>query len=339
MKDISITYKKSDNLTMFNPSFIDDYGFTPEEFRIFARIMRRCAGEKHDFYESIPSLVRELHISAALVRRALAVLERCNAVTREVRPGLSDLFQFNTCNKWKSPDKLPSIRAEIYGKNMAVDRLRKRVEPLPFPRGVGNGTPTVSNKGTPTVSDTTPLSETIYEGISPEGTPLKEEEGLRICSATDAREAGEKTREESTNVLTIFLDENGRELLSEFPFKPLFDKFPHLQLSIRQIEQIRNAVEAADTDAWQKTINQYAGNYDAARPQSWNPQRVGTLLNVFEGHKQTKGRTNGNNQKPTYREQRANEARRSFERESTIRERVRKRTAELSRPALPNRAR
>lgn len=108
-----VQYKRSDKFTMFVPGFIDDYGFTPPEFRIFSRIMRRCLGEhSKGFFESITHISQRLKISESIVRRTLKILEDCNAITRTTRPGQTDLIDFQTCDKWKPAEDLPKIRAK-----------------------------------------------------------------------------------------------------------------------------------------------------------------------------------------------------------------------------------
>lgn len=112
MDDLEVA--KSDNFTLFNPAFIDDYGFTPEEFRVFARIMRRSLGENSKgCYESIPHMAEALKISEALIRRSLNVLATCRAISRTIRQGMTDLMVFNPCEKWKPASDLESIR-KIY---------------------------------------------------------------------------------------------------------------------------------------------------------------------------------------------------------------------------------
>jgi hypothetical protein len=183
MPSKKLTYKKSDNFTMFCPSFIDDYGFTPEEFRIFSRIMRRCLGENSDgFFESVMQMAEKLQIGRDKVRKCLKVLVKCNAVRREVRPGKPDLFQFNTCNRWAPSETLPTIRAKI-------EAERKTPTPTdsssPTPTKTSIGSPTDSSRGDLPDPGGVPLPKLVYEGISHEGTPIKETQEERVSDETE----------------------------------------------------------------------------------------------------------------------------------------------------------
>lgn len=164
---------RSDNFSLLVPAAIDDYGFTAEEFRLFARIMRRVWGSDQDCYESIPNLAKALFISERLVRRALNVLEACGAITRTLRPGKSDLYDFNPTEKWKPSRELPVIRGRIEAEMKRKDRLRKSPSKL---RVVAEttGVSGCGNVTTP-LAETTPLlvAETQDEGIPIEGIPIK----------------------------------------------------------------------------------------------------------------------------------------------------------------------
>lgn len=157
---------------MFIPSFVDDYGFTPEEFRVLARIMRRCAGRNSQgFFESIPHISKAVQISERIVRRSLKVLVYCNAVRRESRPGRTDLFQCNSFDKWKPKSALETIRSEVDLVSKFKDRVRKHA--LPSNSEVVAEMTRVGNaNGSPLGKDARPVTEKT-EGVVAE-TPGKE---------------------------------------------------------------------------------------------------------------------------------------------------------------------
>lgn len=171
--------KKSHKHTLFNPAFIDDYGFNAYEFRIFARIMRRSLGSDKGCYESIPRLVEALGISEKLVRQSLNVLESCGAITRTVRQGKSDLLDFNPCDHWKSSTELPAIREQFAAERNQKDRDRKAAQKsqvVAEPTGVSGGRTTRSVVAEPTgVVVAEPQDEGIKDKslISQEGNPKK----------------------------------------------------------------------------------------------------------------------------------------------------------------------
>lgn len=158
----------SKNLTLFNPAFIDDYGLTPEEFRVFARIMRRAAGNSV-CRETIPNMAQRLGMSERSVRRGIRVLNECGAITVREQKGMPFLITFNPSDKWKPSVELYKIRETVYGAQLNKDRERKLTP-------VGNDTPCGNDRGrgvgnargTPVGNDT--------QRYSLEGIPFKEEE-------------------------------------------------------------------------------------------------------------------------------------------------------------------
>lgn len=169
MEEVSI--KKSNKLTLFNPAFIDDYGFNPDEFRVFARIMRRAGSDK-GCTESIANMAHSLQMSERIVRRAIRVLIACGAVVRDERKGKTDVLDFQTCDKWKHSKNLPEIREVIDAAYKKAERERKQkaVQPLAETQPLtpcGNATTPLAETQPP------PLAETQPKGIPIEGNPMK----------------------------------------------------------------------------------------------------------------------------------------------------------------------
>jgi hypothetical protein len=133
--------EKSTNHTMFVPAFVDDYGFTPEEFRVFSRIMRRSLGSEKDCFEAVPAMAKSLDISERLVRRALLVLKDCGAIVVKERPGKTSVIDFMPCSLWKPASQLSEIRKKRESEIKEYDRKRKN-RPL-------RGTPCGNDRGTP----------------------------------------------------------------------------------------------------------------------------------------------------------------------------------------------
>lgn len=169
----------ANNLLLFVPAVYDDYGWTPDEFRILARIHRRCvgkAGEVGWFWESVPNLAKATNMSQSVVRKSLNVLEAAGAITRQMRPGDSTLIRFNTADRWRSADELPGIRKRLTpissnrgsdGKKRKDNSKEIRLTPIRNDRGVGSKTIGVPLSETAGV----PLSELTDEGIPSEGIP------------------------------------------------------------------------------------------------------------------------------------------------------------------------
>jgi hypothetical protein len=166
-----------DNLTPFLPGIIDDYPFTPEEFRVLMRVVRRTVGGG-DCYETIPSFAKTLNISERLVRRAVRVLEKCRAIVRTARPGTTSLYEFNPCENWKPKDELAAIRAKIDAKMKQADRARKAARKtvvVAETQGVKyTPTPCGNDRGVVAETQGLPLAETQDKGYPIQGYPIKE---------------------------------------------------------------------------------------------------------------------------------------------------------------------
>ncbi len=66
----------------FNPSEIDDYGLTPNEFRVYYHILRRASGERGCF-EAMQAMAERCLLNIKTLRRILKVLVSANVVTCE----------------------------------------------------------------------------------------------------------------------------------------------------------------------------------------------------------------------------------------------------------------
>lgn len=175
VQDNTITVEKSNKFLPFIPMDIDDYGFTPEEFRIYMRICRRALNEKSQGHtESVPSMSKALGIDHEVVRRALKVLVDCRAVTKTERPGFSPIFHLTSPDTWLPSSHLEEIRQRYF---------KKRVKATPQE----NHTPTVSHtpqenlRATPQENHSTPLRKTVGEGTQVRYTREGTQKELSTC--------------------------------------------------------------------------------------------------------------------------------------------------------------
>jgi uncharacterized protein YdaU (DUF1376 family) len=72
----------------------------------------------------------------------------------------------------------------------------------------------------------------------------------------------------------------------EYPLKELYEAFPEIQLTPGQAGMIASEVTHSDKEAWQKTLKLYKANNNPAT-RSYLPEKVGTLLKVFESEKRS----------------------------------------------------
>lgn len=137
---------------LFVPAYFDDFGWSPDEFRLLARIYRRCWPDKSGAwgicYEGVPGLSRSLLMSEAVVRTTLKILERAKAISNEERPGRSSIIRVEIPSKWISSDELPALRTLV--KNERGSKTDRAVK---------------SDKGVLSETIGEPLSETIDKGI------------------------------------------------------------------------------------------------------------------------------------------------------------------------------
>lgn len=133
---------------VFIHSELDDYGLTPIEFRIYARLARR-AGQHGKHSESIPNMAREFEVSIRTIQYTLKVLVACRLITRHPRAGKTDEYSLNPRSVWRNKSELAAVRVQV--KPSGATRARGVVQPE---RGVV-------------------VQPEIDEGTPPEGTPLE----------------------------------------------------------------------------------------------------------------------------------------------------------------------
>jgi len=155
--NVEVEIAKSNNHTMFVPAFIDEYGFSPAQFRIFARIMRRSlGGNGQGCYETIQRLSLNLGISKRIVQESLKILKLAGCIKVIPREGTSNVMTFQPCDKWVTKTKFDEIVFEVTGKRLQRDNERKM-------GWSGNATP--SGNALP------PSAETHHKGIPIKGIP------------------------------------------------------------------------------------------------------------------------------------------------------------------------
>lgn len=159
-------------------SEIDDYGLTPEEFRLLHRISRRG-----DCRESIMSMARGIKMSESTVHRTVAVLLSAGLISKEDRTGDTSIIRVQPISDWASPETLESLRPKKKGRVRTIPShgdtppTETPVSPRPDPLSLRHPTP---------VTETTPLVTETPKG-STIGSTLKEvpkERGKRAARST-----------------------------------------------------------------------------------------------------------------------------------------------------------
>jgi hypothetical protein len=137
------------------PSYLDDYGLDPYEYRVYSHIVRRAG--KNGCFESIPNIAKHCLISEKIVRRSLKILLDSNliAVVSSIA-GKSVVYEITPKEEWLKPETLLKLRQKY------------------TPGKSATTTPGKSATTTPGKSATTPLANLVDEVFPSKEVPFKE---------------------------------------------------------------------------------------------------------------------------------------------------------------------
>jgi len=183
MSDRSISNDARD-LGAFIPSFLDDYGLDPFEFRVYAHIARRAGGGV--CFEGLNGIARCCRMDIKTVRSKIAVLVDIGMIRCKEFVGRPYEFTLTKHSEWAHPE--------------TIEETRKKHTPTKNGRGTKTGSTrsgrgTKSGGGTPTNTGTPPLPDLVPKGDPIKGTPSKEESG---AVAPHAPASGEKPKQGSS---------------------------------------------------------------------------------------------------------------------------------------------
>jgi hypothetical protein len=148
----------SDRIPVFIHSELDDYGLSPVEFRVYARVARR-AGSNGKHSESIPNMASGWGIGKRTVQYALRLLTNCGLISRHVRPGQTNEYSLNPLSSWRDKGDLKKLRQQNFRSGGATrDRGAAKDRGVVQPEH-GVGVQPETDEGTP------------FEGTPFEGTP------------------------------------------------------------------------------------------------------------------------------------------------------------------------
>src|SRR5688500_11194908 len=98
---------------VFIHSALADYGLSPAEFRVDARIARR-AGMNGKHSESIPNMANCLMISPRTIQYALRLLTSCGLIRRHVRLGRTNEYSLNPISSWLDKADLKTMQQQKF---------------------------------------------------------------------------------------------------------------------------------------------------------------------------------------------------------------------------------
>lgn len=98
----------------FNPSWLDDYGLDPYEFRVYMRVRRREAGlNGRGCDESAASIARACGMSERKVRACLKVLTQAGLIHATERSGQTSVYRSQPVSDWVDRAQLEGVRREV----------------------------------------------------------------------------------------------------------------------------------------------------------------------------------------------------------------------------------
>lgn len=105
----------------FIPGFLDDYPLEPEEFRLYAHILRRAGS--NGCFESIPNMARHCRMGEKSVKNALKLLLAAKMLVATPRPGITSVYDLTPAKEWVAAEDIASLRSEI--KSSKKDKSKK----------------------------------------------------------------------------------------------------------------------------------------------------------------------------------------------------------------------
>lgn len=151
-----------EDLPIFIHSALDDYGLSAIEFRVYARLARRCG--RGSAFESVPNMAKDFEVADRTIQRSLKVLVKANLISETIRPGKPTLYILNPQKVWHSQKRLKAIREEVFNKRVTGDTT------------TGGD---MRDGGVVTPQHRVVVTPQTDEGTPSEGTPIKREQRAR----------------------------------------------------------------------------------------------------------------------------------------------------------------
>ncbi len=101
-----------EDLPIFIHSALDDYGLSAIEFRVYARLARRCG--RGVAYESVVNMAKDFESSDRTIQRGLRLLVECRLISETIRPGKTTQYTLNGQNVWQDRSNLKATRERLF---------------------------------------------------------------------------------------------------------------------------------------------------------------------------------------------------------------------------------
>ena len=95
-------------------SDLDEYGLDPYEFRIYAHVVRRTGGKlTGECFAKLKKTSEICHMSVRKAQYSFSVLCKAGLLTKESRPGRSDIYKLTPKSDWLPRESLLEIRKNV----------------------------------------------------------------------------------------------------------------------------------------------------------------------------------------------------------------------------------
>src|SRR5438445_3751336 len=127
---IPISPDASESSVIFVHSRLDDYGLSPQEFRVYCHLARRAGRGKA--YPAVATIAAVCRLHPQTVRHALKTLTTHRLLTRQERPGHTALYRLTAPSQWQSPTHIHGDPCETNtSPSHAKSSTTKRMRPHP----------------------------------------------------------------------------------------------------------------------------------------------------------------------------------------------------------------
>ena len=137
-----------DGRTDFNLVFIhsrlDDYGLSPQQFRVYAHLARRAGSGAA--WPAVATIAANCQLHPKTVRRALRVLVKHRLIRREDRPGDTALYRLTPASEWNPPRHITDAPGQKdTPASFGEDTSTKRIADHPYQKDGAEGNPIEGN--------------------------------------------------------------------------------------------------------------------------------------------------------------------------------------------------
>lgn len=136
---------RSDFNVVFIHSRLDEYGLTPQQFRVYAHLARRAGSGRA--WPAVATMARICRLHPQTVRQVLRVLVQHRLITREPRAGRTPIYRLTPASQWQPLTRITGNPSESdTPPSVSGSTPAKRRQAHPCERDEAEGYPSEGNK-------------------------------------------------------------------------------------------------------------------------------------------------------------------------------------------------